>query len=120
MMKYKLIVLGFTFCCCAAANAAGSMRCHGKIIRAGLPAAYVLATCGPPEYQWIEQVPARARTITGFSRFIGIAVSEQWLYDRGRGKFPVMLEFYDGKLRRIEFLPRYSGDFSPRFSSFGH
>ena len=107
-MKYKLIVLVFTFCCCATANAAGSLRCQGKIIRAGFHAAYVLAICGPPEYQLIEEVPARARTVTGFSRFIGIAVSEQWIYDRGKGKFPVVLEFHDGKLRRIEFLPHRS------------
>ena len=108
MMKYKLIVLGITFCCCAAANAAGSLRCQGKIIRAGFPAVYVLATCGPPEYQLIQEVPARSRTVTGSSRFIGIAVSEQWIYDRGKGKFPVVLEFHDGKLRRIEFLPHRS------------
>ncbi len=108
MMKYKLIVLVFTFCCCATANAAGYLRCQGKIIRAGFPAAYVLALCGPPEYQLIEEVPARARTVTGFSRFIGIAVSEQWIYDRGKGKFPVVLEFHEGKLRRIEFLPHRS------------
>ena len=108
MMKYKLIVLGITFCCCATANAAGSLRCQGKIIRAGFHAAYVLAICGPPEYQLIEEVPARARTVTGFSRFIGIAVSERWIYDRGWGKFPVVLEFHEGKLRRIEFLPHRS------------
>ena len=108
MMKYKLIALGLAFCCCTAANAAGSLRCQGKIIQAGFPAAYILAICGPPEYQLIEEVPARARTVTGFSRFIGIAVSEQWIYDRGKGKFPVVLEFHDGKLRRIEFLPHRS------------
>ncbi len=108
MMKYKLIALGLAFCCCTAANAAGSLRCQGKIIQAGFPAAYVLSICGPPEYQLIEEVPARARTVTGFSRFIGIAVSEQWIYDRGKGKFPVVLEFHDGKLRRIEFLPHRS------------
>ena len=108
MMKYKLIVISLAFCCCAAANAAGSLRCQGKIIRAGFHAAYVLAICGPPEYQLIEEVPARARTVTGFSRFIGIVVSEQWIYDRGKGKFPVVLEFHDGKLRRIEFLPHRS------------
>ena len=108
MMKYKLIVLGLAFCCCAAANAAGSLRCHGKIIQTGVPAAYVLATCGPPEYQLIQEVPARARTVTGFSRFIGIAVSEQWIYNRGGGRFPVVLEFYDGKLRHIEYLPHRS------------
>ena len=107
MMKYKLMVLSLAFCCCAAANAAGSLRCQGKIIRAGVPAVYVLAICGPPEYQLIQEVPIRTRTATGFSRLSGIAVSEQWIYDRGWGRFPVLLQFPDGKLRRIEFLPRY-------------
>ena len=104
-MKRKVIVAVLALCCWTTANAAGYLRCHGKIIRTGVPAAYVLATCGPPAYQWIREVPARARTVTGFSRLTGIAVSEQWIYDRGKGRFPAVLEFYEGKLRRIEFLP---------------
>jgi len=96
----KCMCVSLSVCVLFSVSVSGSSLC--------VPAAYVLAICGPPEYQLIEEVPARARTVTGFSRFIGIAVSEQWIYDRGRGKFPVVLEFHDGKLRRIEFLPHRS------------
>ncbi len=88
----------------SAANAAGMLRCKGKMIRVGVPAAYVLSTCGPPENQFIQEAPARTRTLSG-SRLSGIAISEHWLYERGWGKFPVVLWFFDGTLRRIEFLP---------------
>ncbi len=71
--------------------------------------AQVLAMCGPPKTLIIEEVPVRARVASGFSRFIGITLTEQWVYDRGWGRFPAVLKFQDGKLRRIEYLPYRSG-----------
>ena len=56
----------------SAASAAGSLRCNGKLIRVGVPAAYVFSECGVPENR--ESV-ARAGTLTGASRIIGIALS---------------------------------------------
>ena len=108
VMKRNILVIVLALCCWTTADAAGYLRCRGKLIRPGVSAAYILALCGPPERQLIQQVPARSRTVTGFSRLTGIAVSEQWIYDRGWGKFPALLEFYDGKLRRIELLPHRS------------
>ena len=40
-------------------------------------------------------------------RIIGIALSEQWIYERGWGKFPAVLFFVDGTLKRIDFLPPF-------------
>lgn len=104
-MKRTLLLVCLALSCSSAANAEGLLRCKGKTIRVGVPAAYVLSRCGLPENQWIQETPARARTLTG-SRLSGIAISEQWIYDRGWGRFPVALVFFDGTLRRIEFLPR--------------
>jgi hypothetical protein len=74
------------------------------MIRVGDPAAYVLSQCGAPENQVIQESLARAGTLTGGSRVTGIALSEQWVYERGWGRFPAVLVFSDGTLRRIEFL----------------
>lgn len=69
----------------------------------------VLALCGPPRNQIIEEVPVRSKVTTGFSRLSGIAVTERWEYDRGWGKFPAVLRFQDGTLLRIEYLHYRSG-----------
>jgi hypothetical protein len=89
----------------SAANAAASLRCNGRLIRVGVPAAYVLSECGAPENQVIQESAARAGTVQGSSRLIGIALSEHWVYERGWGRFPVVLVFLDGMLKRIDYLP---------------
>ncbi len=71
--------------------------------------AQVLAKCGSPKTRIIEEVPVRARVASGFSRFIGFTTTEQWVYDRGWGRFPAVLKFHDDKLRRIDYLPYRSG-----------
>ncbi len=108
-MIYRLTVLALMLCYCGAADAYGSLRCQGKIIDPGATMAQVLAMCGSPKTRIIEEIPVRARVASGFSRFIGYTTTEQWFYDRGWGRFPAVLEFHDGKLRRIEYLPYRSG-----------
>lgn len=103
------LVLSYT----SAANAAGTLRCDGKVIRVGDPAAYVLSQCGAPEHQVVQESVARAGTLTGASRLTGIALSEQWIYERGYGKFPAVLVFLDGNVRRIDFL-RHRSDRAAR------
>ena len=83
------------------------MRCNGRIVKVGVPAAYVLSECGAPLDQVIQETTARVGTLTG-TRVVGLALSEQWVYDRGYGRFPAVLMFLDGTLRRIDFLPRRS------------
>ncbi len=91
------------------ANADGSLRCKGRLVEPGVPMGYVLEQCGPPKYGIIETAPARSRLVTGFSRLSGTFVSEQWIYDRGYGRFPAVLKFVDGTLRRIDYLPERTG-----------
>ncbi len=108
-MIYRLAILALMLCYCGAADAYGSLRCQGKIIDPGVTMAQVLAMCGSPKTRIIEEVPVRARVASGFSRFIGFTTTEQWVYDRGWGRFPAVLKFHDGKLRRIDYLPYRSG-----------
>ena len=91
------------------AEAYGSLRCKGKLIRVGTTAAHVLSLCGEPRNRIVHEVPVRSRVITGFSRLSGVVTTEQWEYDRGWGKFPVILRFRDGELRRMEYLSYRSG-----------
>ena len=46
--------------------------------------------------------------LNGSSRIVGLTLSEQWIYDRGWGRFPAVLFFLDGTLRRIDYLPHRS------------
>lgn len=87
-----------------AAGAFGSLRCQGKMIRPGEHMAQVLHLCGPPENRIVEEVPVRSRVATGFTRYSGVTIIESWVYDRGWGKFPAVLRFHDGILRRVDYL----------------
>lgn len=97
----------------ASTASASPLRCNGRIIRVGVPAAYVLSECGAPQNQVIQESLQRAGTVTGNTRLVGIALSEQWIYDRGFGRFPAVLVFLDGTLRRIDYLP-YRSDKATR------
>jgi hypothetical protein len=74
------------------------------MIRVGDPAAFVLSQCGAPQNQVIQESLARTGTVLGTSRLTGIALAEQWVYERGWGRFPAVLVFLDGTVRRIDFL----------------
>lgn len=108
-MISRLIVLALLLCYCGAADAYGSLRCKGKFIDPGATMSQVLTLCGPPRSRIVEEVPVRSRVISGFSRFAGIAITERWEYDRGWGKFPAVLTFQDGTLKRIDYLSYRSG-----------
>jgi hypothetical protein len=107
-VKRLLLLACLAFSYTSAATAAPSLRCNGRIMRVGVPAAYVLSQCGAPENQVLQESVARTGTSNGFSRITGLALSEHWVYDRGFGRFPAVLYFLDGTLRRIDFLPQRS------------
>lgn len=107
-VKHRVLLACLALSCASAAAAAPQLRCNGRIIRVGVPAAYVLSECGAPANQVIQESTARTGTATGLSRVTGITLSEHWIYDRGWGRFPAVLIFLDGTLRRIDFLPHQS------------
>ncbi len=108
-MIARLTVLALLVGYCGTADAYGSQRCKGKLIRPGDAMAQVLALCGEPRSRIVERVPVRSGTVTGLSRLTGVSVSERWEYDRGWGKFPVVLIFREGKLHRVDYLPYRAG-----------
>jgi hypothetical protein len=102
---YRATVIAILLCYCGVADAYGSLRCKGKIIEAGATRATVLALCGAPDLHVTEHAPVRAGSVLGGSRFIGIALDEQWVYDRGFGKFAAVLIFFDGRIQQVDYLP---------------
>ena len=108
-MKHLILLACLSWSYTFAVNAE-SLRCNGRIITVGVPAAYVYSECGAPENQIAQESVVRSATVYGGSRLIGIGISEQWIYDRGWGNFPAVLVFLDGTLRRIDFLPYRSDD----------
>ena len=108
-MKHLLLLACLSWSC-TFAGSADSLRCNGRIITVGVPAAYVFSECGAPANQFAQESVVRSATVSGGSRLIGIGISEQWIYDRGWGNFPAVLVFLDGTLRRIDFLPHRSDD----------
>lgn len=90
------------------ADAYGSLRCKGRIIDVGDSASEVLSLCGEPGERTATKFPVRSAVRSGFTRFVGYTTTEQWIYDRGWGKFPAVLHFDDGVLRRIEHLSQRS------------
>jgi hypothetical protein len=107
-MKHLLAIACLALAYTGAASAEPTLRCKGRIIRVGVPAGYILSECGPPANQTMQETTARAGTVFGGSRIVGLTLSEQWIYERGWGRFPAVLYFLDGTLRRIELLPHRS------------
>jgi hypothetical protein len=105
-MTRRLLVLVAVWLACAGAQAVESIRCDGKIIDTGESLAYVLLTCGEPDVHVSRGVPVRGRNYLGYSFSAGVSVTDQLIYDRGWGRFPAELEFVDGRLNRIRYLPR--------------
>lgn len=95
----------------SAADAFGSLRCKGRLIDVGDTASAVLSLCGEPAQRIVNEVPVRAGINSGFTRVLGMTAIERWVYDRGWGKFPAVLHVDEGVIRRIDHLPRRSGDF---------
>ena len=105
---YNITVLAVLLLYAGAADAYGSLRCKGRLIDVGDSAAEVTELCGKPSKRIVTEIPVRAGILTGFTRFAGFTTSEQWIYDRGWGKFPAVLHFDDGRVQRIDYLPHRS------------
>lgn len=104
-MKTILTALVVTLLSCGAANAVDSFRCNNRIIDVGASLAYVMSVCGEPAVHSSHAVPVRSRNFRGFSFISGFSSSDQLIYYRGWGRFPVELDFDAGTLRQIHYLP---------------
>lgn len=108
-MIARLTIVAMMLIYCGTAHAYGSLRCKGKIIDVGMSMDKVHALCGAPKSRSKEHTPVRSRNYLGFSRFKGVFHTEIWEYNRGWGKFPVVLRFEDKKLKRVEYGTERSG-----------
>jgi hypothetical protein len=87
----------------ATAVRADTLRCGSKLVEPGESATAVLAQCGAPTSKKVITEPVRARTPAGGSRVIGTTEKEIWRYERGSRKFPAILTFEEGVLKKLEF-----------------
>lgn len=73
-----------------ATASAGGLRCGGSLVTRGDLAVEVLHKCGEPDFvdNWQQSA-------------LGIGDVEQWYYNFGPSQLIQMLEFHDGRLRRI-------------------
>jgi hypothetical protein len=104
-------LLGWAACLPGAslAQTHDELRCGGRIIDPGAALGSVLDRCGTPLERSARDVPIRVVNANGTTRVIGTSRVERLVYDRGWGRFPAALEFEDGVLRRIEYLPERGG-----------
>ena len=109
MFMDRITITSILLLVAGSASAEVSLRCDGRFVKVGSTMSEVMSLCGDPAERVINQVPVRAGSVAGFSRFVGFAASEQWVYDRGWGRFPAVLTFFDGEVQRIDFLRRRSG-----------
>jgi Protein of unknown function (DUF2845) len=82
---------------------ADTLRCGSKLVEEGESAQAVLAKCGEPASKEVRTEDVRARNASGGTRVVGTTKVEIWRYDRGSGKFPAILTFEDGVLKKLEF-----------------
>ncbi|HEX9592835.1 MAG TPA: DUF2845 domain-containing protein [bacterium] len=74
--------------------AADTMKCGRFQVTVGDTKATVLRLCGEPA---VREVVSGGEGATSVRK-------EQWIYDRGKGRFQALLTFEGVGLRRIEFL----------------
>src|SRR5262245_47088213 len=82
---------------------ADTLRCGSVLIQVGDTAGKVREKCGDPESRTSYAEPVRAHGLNGAVNVVGTTTYEVWRYKRGSGKFPALLTFEGGELKKIEF-----------------
>jgi hypothetical protein len=98
LVSTLLLTLGF-----ASAAHADTLRCGSKLIQVGANQGYVTEHCGVPESKETFSEPVYVRRIDGTTYQSGETSRDVWRYKRGHGKFPAVLTFEMGVLKKIEF-----------------
>lgn len=87
----------------AAPASADTLRCGSSLISEGAHVSYVLAKCGAPDSRREISEPIMARRPNGTVYQVGVTVQEIWRYERAPGKFPAVMTFEGGVLKKLEF-----------------
>ena len=98
-MKKIILLMVMISAATIAQSAETTLRCKGKLIRAGMDANEVLKHCGNPDQKVTEQRP-----VFSGNRQTGTFEVEIWHYDRGTGQWPAVLEVEAGILKSIVYL----------------
>ena len=98
-MKKSVLLLLMITISSVVQGADTTLRCKGKLIRAGMAADEVLQHCGDPDTKTIEQRP-----VFSGNRQTGTYEVEIWRYDRGTGQWPTDLELEAGELKSIVYV----------------
>jgi hypothetical protein len=89
--------------CFASAAHADTLRCGSKLIQPGANQGYVTEHCGAPDSKETFTEPVYVRRVDGTTFQSGETSRDVWRYKRGPGKFPAVLTFEMGVLKKIEF-----------------
>lgn len=98
-MKKSVLLLLMITVSSAVQSADTTLRCKGKLIRAGTDVNEVLRHCGNPDAKTVEQRP-----VFSGNRQTGTYEVEFWRYDRGTGQWPAVLEVEAGVLQSIVYV----------------
>jgi hypothetical protein len=83
---------------------ADTLRCGSKLVSEGEAQSTVRAKCGEPDSEMKITEPVYARNpYGGRASQVGESTKIIWRYQRGQRKFPAVLTFEDGVLKRLEF-----------------
>jgi hypothetical protein len=82
---------------------ADTLRCGSSLISTGAAQAYVVEKCGAPDSKMEVAEPVMARRPDGFAYQVGTTTQQVWRYRRSPGKFPAVLTFEGGVLKKLEF-----------------
>ncbi|HEY8509281.1 MAG TPA: DUF2845 domain-containing protein [Steroidobacteraceae bacterium] len=102
-MKFKPVLLLLAGLAAAPHASAETLRCGSALIKVGATAGYVLEKCGEPQSRTQISEPVRARRPNGTTYVTGTTMVDVWRYDRGSRKFPAVLTFREGVLKKIEY-----------------
>ena|SRR5689334_14044800 len=82
---------------------ADTLRCGKYLIEEGASQAEVGSKCGAPDQEMNVTEPTYAFNREGYRYQTGTATKIVWRYQRAPGKFPAVLTFEDGVLKKLEF-----------------
>ena len=82
---------------------ADTLRCRSSLISTGDSATHVIGKCGEPDSRLEVSEPVMVRSRKGYTYQVGTTSREIWRYRRAPGKFPALLTFEGGVLKKLEF-----------------
>ncbi|HVY80292.1 MAG TPA: DUF2845 domain-containing protein [Steroidobacteraceae bacterium] len=103
MTRKTLSLLTLAALTLATGARADTLRCGKYLIAEGAMQTEVREKCGPPDETLNVSEPTYARNAYGYMFQTGTITKTIWRYKRAPGKFPAVLTFEGGELKKLEF-----------------